>query len=176
MRRVGHPPHAMESGTERRMLRLGCTLIMVSMLVLVACGATASPMTVADAHQMATDRCGASGRELATAYGSGVKLIAAFGATAEQVVRWQEQVVHRDGPRPTSPYRSRAAGEPIVVCYFDGSFTGIAKGAGPAGTAVTSTRAPAYERIIVLVHADGSSALFAAGRMSTLPVTDPTRP
>jgi hypothetical protein len=160
--------------------RLLLPLVAPFLVLAVACGSVNSaPVAIAGAvDQAAVDRCVTSAQTVADAYGSVATLSAAFSATAAQVVRWQELALDLSGPRPVSPYRGRPQTEGVTVCFFDGQFDKFGKAPGPPGPG-TATAPPAvmfYERIIILVQADNSAMFFAAGKTTTLPITDPTRP
>src|SRR5687768_10980118 len=86
-----------------------------------ACGGTAKPGDALVASvQQADAICAGPGLDLARQYDPASTLVRAFPSTAATVADWQETRHGPGGPRPQSPLRSRAAGEAIGVCYFEG--------------------------------------------------------
>jgi hypothetical protein len=61
------------------------------------------------------------------------------------------------------------------VCYYDGTFDGLAIPGGPPGIGSTPRPLPQVQRIIVLVDGSGSPSLYAAGPTVNLPIEDPLR-
>lgn len=129
---------------------------------------------VASAAERATPStaCETDGLATARVYGRDARLIAAFDASAPQIVAWQE-TLDESGGRMVSPYRGHASTERVLVCYYDGTFTGIAKAPGPAGPGLPQQAAPIFERIILLIDKSGEPQLRAAGLRGGLPLRDP---
>lgn len=142
-------------------------------MLLGACGARldvsrglSQPAQTMDAR--AEDLCTKKQAELEHGYNSAMLLIGAFEVTAADMVVWQETRHGPNGPQVRSKWRARQAGTPVIVCYFDGSFSGFPR----------PHRVPPpdpYERMVVLIDELGSFELDSVGYRQNIAIVRPTK-
>lgn len=154
------------------MLKLTRLGILGVAILFSACGSLAagdgSPRAAIDLPRAST-ACLTAGLALANQYDPKTQLIASFDSNAGDVAYWQENRSGPDGPRPRSSFATKPATEFVAACYFDGVFPGFPQ--GPPGP----TPRPPYDRLLILVGADGSSVLMSAGWGTRLPAVAPMK-
>lgn len=96
--------------------------------------------------------------------GSGASLRGSFAVSAETVAAWQETRLGPDAPRVTSDFRERSPAQPVTVCFYDGNFVSLPR---PPGEDVH------YERLVLIVDADGTVIVDTAGPANRIPVRAP---
>jgi hypothetical protein len=105
--------------------------------------------------EQATAVCKAAG--VATGWGTQGALVAAMTVTASDVTTWAVRVGRDDA----GAWQQRPPSESATLCYFDGQFSGFPVPPGAPDT---------FDRVLILVPAEGDPSLVAAGRKSTLPL------
>lgn len=128
--------------------------------LLAACGGAAAAQSA-----QAVEVCRAKQSEVALRWGAVSQVVGAYSVTAGEVADWQETRHRASGIRRTSHWRSVFSGLPVHVCYYDGDFDGF-PGKG---------QRPPYDRLAVIIGADGAISLDAAGPRSVFPIERPTR-
>jgi len=113
----------------------------------------------------ATDVCVARQAEVALSWGSVRSVAGGFAVTARELADWQETRDAARGIQLRSKWRAMPIELPVTVCYYDGNFNNF------PGRA----KRPPYDRIAVIVGADGKLTLDAAGPHDNLKVERPTR-
>lgn len=146
-------------------------LIWIVALAVAGCGDLGSRALSAGAQTdaAARQRC-ASEQANVAGYGRVDALAGAFDVSIGEFARWSETRHGPDGPRgSTSRWTNRVPTERVVVCYFDGSFSGFPR---PR----SEVEPQPYDRIIIVAQGASGHVLDAAGYRATLPVTRPTTP
>jgi len=150
------------------MLRISSTraLITLSFAAAVAAltaGILASHLAQAAPSAVDQPECLGAGFSVARQADPNAQLVASFATTVQTFVTWEE--TRNPDVKPISPQRGRPPGERLVMCYYDGTYTGIPK---PAGNSMEFTR------MIVAVMADGTTRVVTVGPKATNPLTGPT--
>ena len=124
---------------------------------------SATPAPVGDQVGVAT--CTSHGLAFARASVSDARVVAGYSSTAGAVARWQEHPRWGGtGYVGRSSFRDDPAGEPVAVCYVDGSFA--AWGRYPPPLPGSSPAAPAFDRVVVLIPQSGQPIVDTAGTHS----------
>lgn len=110
----------------------------------------------------ASTECTTTGMGVARATDPTATLVASVETSVAAFVQWDE--TRSESVRPTSPQRTRAGGERLVMCYYDGIFRGF-----PAPRGATAD----YTRMLVAVMADGSTRLVTVGPKGSVPIASP---
>jgi hypothetical protein len=142
------------------MLRIGRT-IPIFMLTLAACAP--SPITVPPASAGSPGQT--AGLTVARALDSDARLTAAFVANVADVASWQAHGYGLGTITITTSSSAKAPLDRVDVCYFDGAFN--------VGGHPNASTARAYERLLVLVSADGDAGIATAGFGDTMPLASP---
>jgi len=138
-------------------------VVLASALVAAAAGIFTWYQAQAEAGFLPQPECSGPGLAVARQADPTAQLAASFATTVQQFVTWEE--TRNASVKPTSPARRRDPGERLVMCYYDGTYTGIP----------TPPRASTdYSRMIVAVMADGSTRVVTVGPKATNPLTGPT--
>lgn len=148
-------------------MRQSSIAAVLTSLVLAACGAGAQAV-IPTPEPAAVQRCQAELRNV-EGYGRVDAISGAFEVTIGEFVRWSETRHGPGGPRGAPPrWVDRDPQEHVVVCYFDGSFSGFPR---PRGETIP----PPYDRLIIVATGPSGHVLDAAGYVSTLPIVRPGR-
>ena len=142
------------------MRRFGETILTFT-LSLAAC--SPSPITLPPAS--VGSPCQAAGLKVARALDGDARLTAAFVANAADIASWQAHGYGLGTLTITTNSSAKAPLDRVDVCYFDGAFN---LGGHPNGST-----APAYERLLVVVMADGDAKVATAGFRDTMPLASP---
>ena len=135
-------------------------------LVLGACGSHVESAGAASGNGSAAPATLADCGQRAQIYGSVTRAAGVYAVSAQELVIWQETRHGPNGPRPVSEFRNLPPAELVGVCFVDGSFPGFPRGPGGASK-------PPYDRLVLLVKADGSSVVDSVGYQSNIPVVKP---
>lgn len=146
--------------------RATLALLLGLLLPTAACGrdfSVASGGPEDQAHAL----CSTDGLRTARAYDPNAKLEVSYASTIGTVARWQETRHGPKGPQPVSPLRGLPEPELMAVCYYEGVFDSFPRPHVPG-----QVQAP-YERMTILVRADGTATFYAAGRKADLRIEAP---
>jgi hypothetical protein len=145
-------------------------LLAIIGIVLVGCGDLARSGVLSGNAQLdgpAAERCK---QELpnVVGYGRVDGLSGAFDVTAGQLAMWIETRHGPNGPRLTATrWHTLPALQPLVVCYFDGSF-------GYFPRPQSNVEPAPYERIRIIIQPGSTGhTLDSAGYRTNLPVVRP---
>ena len=142
------------------MRRFGGTILTFT-LSLAAC--SPPPITLPPAS--VGSPCQAAGLKVAQSLDGDARLAAAFVANAADTASWQAHGYGLGTLTITTSSSQHAPLDRVDVCYFDGAFNL----GGHPNTATTR----AYERLLVVVMADGDAKIATAGFRDTMPLARP---
>jgi hypothetical protein len=103
----------------------------------------------------------------AKAYGPITSVSGAFAATAGQVAAWQETRDGPNGPSLTSAFRRLPSGEPLFVCYYDGTFSSF------PGPPLPNGQERQYGRIALIVDHGGKATFDRVGPTNVFAIVNP---
>jgi hypothetical protein len=142
------------------MKTLSRLMLLAALTVIAACGGVAQASS-----PVALKPCIARQPEVALNWGPVRGVAGAFAVTAKDLAEWQETRDASRGIRPASVWRNVPPDLALNVCYYDGDFNNF-----PG-----RDKRPAYDRIAVIIGADGRLTLDSAGPHDNLRVERPKR-
>lgn len=103
-------------------------------------------------------------------YGPIESVSGAFASTAGQIAIWQETRDGPSGPHFTSFLRGLPPGQPLFVCYYDGTFSTF------PGPPLPNGQPRQYGRIVLIVDQAGRATFDRVGPRDVLTITSPAVP
>lgn len=148
-------------------------IVMLTSLALAACGQPtygdgALGPGAQEADSAATERCLREKANVA-GYGRVDGLVGAFEVSMGELATWSENRHGTAGPTGATRWSNRTPTERVVVCYFDGSFSGFPRPPSDVPPAP-------YERLMIVTQGASGHVLDSAGYRATLPVIRPVGP